>query len=93
MTSIIFHDHQHNYFNHKCQYSRVSGFFEFFTPSYIVRDPKLLKKLTVKDFDYFTDHKILINEDADPLFSKAIFLLKGQKWRGLSFGFNQLINY
>lgn len=62
---------------------RVSGMFEFSTPAFLIRDPKLLKKLAVKDFDSFLDHKIILNEDVDPLFGRALFSLKGQKWRGL----------
>jgi hypothetical protein len=61
---------------------RVSGLFEFNTPTYFVRDPKLIKKLAVKDFDSFSDHKVLLNEDADPLFGRALFSLQGNKWRG-----------
>ena len=61
---------------------RVSGFFEFFTPAYIVRDPKLLKKLAVKDFDSFADHRMFLDEKIDPLFGRALFSLQGQKWRG-----------
>lgn len=62
---------------------KVSGLFEFSTPTFIVRDPKLLKKLTVKDFDSFADHKLFLSEEVDPLFGKALFSLQGQKWRDM----------
>ncbi|KAJ6634902.1 Cytochrome P450 9e2, partial [Pseudolycoriella hygida] len=62
---------------------KVSGLFEFSTPTYIVRDPKLLKKLTVKDFEYFLDHKNFIGEDVDPLFGRALFSLQGQRWKDM----------
>lgn len=64
-------------------FTRVSGLFEFSTPTYFIRDPKLLKKLTVKDFDSFLDHKSFLGEDVDPLFGKALFSLQGQKWKGV----------
>lgn len=47
-----------------------------------MRDPKLLKKLAVKEFDSFAEHKLLLDEKVDPLFGRALFSLKGQKWRG-----------
>lgn len=56
--------------------------FQFMTPVYLVRDPQLLKKMTVKDFDYFMDHKVIISEDLDALFGKALISLTGQKWKG-----------
>ncbi|KAJ6633344.1 Cytochrome P450 9e2 [Pseudolycoriella hygida] len=62
---------------------KVSGIFEFSTPAFIVRDPKLLKKLTVKDFDSFPDHRMFLSEEADPLFGRALFSLQGQKWRDM----------
>ena len=51
-------------------------------PIYIVRDPQLIKQLTVKDFDSFSDHRVFITEDIDVLFGKALISLKGQKWKG-----------
>lgn len=63
---------------------RVIGLFEFSSPIFLVRDPKLLKKMTVKDFDSFSDRRIFLTEDVDPLFGRALVSLQGQKWRGLS---------
>lgn len=48
----------------------------------IVRDPKLIKKLAVKDFEYFLDHKMLPGEDVDPFCGRVLFALQGQKWKG-----------
>lgn len=56
--------------------------FQFTTPVYLVRDPQLIKKLTVKDFDYFMDHSVVISDDVDDLFGKALISLTGQKWKG-----------
>ena len=49
---------------------------------YFIRDPKLVKKLAVKDFDNFVDHRVIIDETVDKMFGKALISLKGQKWRG-----------
>jgi hypothetical protein len=61
---------------------RIMGMFEFRTPVYVIRDPKLAKKLAVKDFDYFVDHRVVLDENTDKLFGKSLFSLQGQKWRG-----------
>lgn len=59
--------------------------FEFRRPIYFIRDPKLVKKLAVKDFDFFTDHRSVIDESIDKLFGKSLVSLRGQKWRGEKF--------
>ena len=53
------------------------------TPFYVLKDLDLIKRITVKDFDYFTDHRTLIHTESDPLFGNALFLLTGQKWRDM----------
>lgn len=56
--------------------------FEFRRPIYFIRDPKLAKKMAVKDFDNFVDHRIVVDENIDKLMGKALVSLQGQKWRG-----------
>lgn len=47
----------------------------------MIRDPELIRQVTTKDFDHFTDHvDLLFREDVDPLFGKNLFALKGQRW-------------
>lgn len=47
-------------------------------PTLVVRDPELIKHITVKDFDHFLDHRSFINEEVDLLWSKNLFALKGE---------------
>jgi cytochrome P450 family 9 len=61
---------------------RVYGTFGFRKPTVFIRDPKIAKQLTVRDFDHFTDHRILIDEKNDPMFGKLLTSLKGQRWKG-----------
>ena len=56
--------------------------FEFRKPIFMIRDPKLAKKMLVKDFDHFVDHRVILDENTDKLFSKSLISLHGQKWRG-----------
>jgi hypothetical protein len=55
------------------------GFFMFKQPIIMLRDPELIKAITVKDFEYFMDHRSIFSEDAEPLWSRGLFSLKGKK--------------
>ncbi|XP_069676321.1 cytochrome P450 9e2-like [Periplaneta americana] len=59
------------------------GLFEFSNPIVLLRDPDLIKTVTVKDFDNFTDHRAIVTEDSDPLWGKGIFNLQGQQWKDM----------
>ncbi|KAJ8973166.1 hypothetical protein NQ317_007507 [Molorchus minor] len=63
--------------------TRFSGMYQFFVPTLVIRDPDLLKQITVKDFDHFTDHRPLVPPDADPLWANNLFSLTGQRWRDM----------
>ncbi|ENN74073.1 hypothetical protein YQE_09335, partial [Dendroctonus ponderosae] len=62
---------------------RYSGFYQFSIPTLIIKDPELLKQLTIRDFDHFTDHRALIDADVDPLWAGHLFALTGRKWKDM----------
>lgn len=62
---------------------RIVGIYEIFKPVLIVRDPKLIEKILIKDFQYFTDHN-QISEDQG-LLSYGLFQLRGQAWRSVRY--------
>lgn len=55
------------------------GRFEFMMPMLLIKDIELIKKIAVKDFDYFTDHRTIIDENTDPLFGRNLFSMKGNQ--------------
>jgi len=57
------------------------GIFSFDKPSLLIRDLELVKNILVKDFQYFIDRVASSDEKIDPLFSRVLFLVKGQRWR------------
>ncbi|XP_056641777.1 cytochrome P450 9e2-like [Diorhabda sublineata] len=63
--------------------NRYSGLYQFNAPALNIRDPELIKQITVKDFEYFSARRTYIPEDTDPLFGKSLFLLKGKRWKNL----------
>ena len=57
------------------------GIFSFDKPILFIRDVELLKNILVKDFQYFIDHIVNVDEKLDPLWSRSLFVMKGQTWR------------
>lgn len=62
-------------------YYRLYGIVDFSRWQYYVRDPEIIRKIGIKDFDYFEDHRGFIDETIDKLWGNSLFLMKGQKWR------------
>lgn len=47
-------------------------------PGLLIKDIDLIKKMFVKDFDYFVDRNVLITQDSEPLFGRVLFFLQGK---------------
>lgn len=62
---------------------KLFGLFDFMGPVYVLRDFDLVKQVCIKDFDSFTDRRFQFNEESDPLFSNALFAIKGTRWRNM----------
>ncbi|XP_031621969.1 probable cytochrome P450 6d5, partial [Contarinia nasturtii] len=58
------------------------GIYTLLRPILLVRDPKLIRMILIKDFSHFTDRIVEIDNDYDPIQSH-LFTLPGHKWRGL----------
>lgn len=61
--------------------ARYIGFHDFTIPTIMLRDPEIIKYVTVKNFDNFVNHTALVSEDLDPFFGKNLFGLRDEKWR------------
>ncbi|KMQ83746.1 cytochrome p450 9e2, partial [Lasius niger] len=61
--------------------AKYYGTTDIGTPAVFVRDPELIKDVLVKEFEHFHDHRGFVDEKLDPLFSKNIFFLRGDRWR------------
>ncbi|KAF5306333.1 hypothetical protein FQA39_LY09031 [Lamprigera yunnana] len=46
---------------------RYVGMFPFNKPMLLIKDPKLIKRMTVKEFETFPEHSSFIDTDVDPL--------------------------
>ncbi|KAJ8686640.1 hypothetical protein QAD02_022434 [Eretmocerus hayati] len=61
--------------------AKYVGAFDFNNEVIVVRDPELIKDVTIKHFDHFMDHKSIIDASLDPLFGGSLFNITGEKWR------------
>lgn len=56
------------------------GIYAGFQPGLLVRDPKLIKDICIKNFHSF-DHRVFqVNVEADPM-ADNLLLQKGEKWK------------
>ncbi|XP_055589826.1 probable cytochrome P450 9f2 [Uranotaenia lowii] len=69
--------------------AKVIGLYDLVNPIYMLRDPEMIKKVGVKDFNHFQDHAPFMtsaNDEEDSgesLFGNSLFALRGQKWRDM----------
>lgn len=52
-------------------------------PSVMIRDPELIKAISIKDFDSFVNHNFHLDADIDPLMSRVLITSNDQKWRDM----------
>lgn len=69
--------------------AKVFGLFDMTTKMFVLRDPEVIKKITVKDFEYFVDRRPLFgaNKEDDGneniLFNKTLVGMVDQRWRDM----------
>ncbi|RZC36977.1 p450 domain containing protein [Asbolus verrucosus] len=57
------------------------GFFMLDEPCLLFRDPKVIKRVLVNDFQYFYDRKVTSNKRDDPISAHVLFILKNPEWK------------
>ncbi|XP_012521731.2 cytochrome P450 9e2 [Monomorium pharaonis] len=63
--------------------AKYVGMFDMTIPLVMIRDPELIKSITLKNFDMFMNHRSFVDEELEPLFGKNLFSLHGEKWRNI----------
>lgn len=60
------------------------GYYEGGSPVLMLKDPDLIKQITIKHFDNFSERRVVGELDkAEPLFGKMITSAKGEKWKNI----------
>lgn len=57
------------------------GIYELTHPVFVIRDPDLIKQITVPDFNHFLNHQSNFDMDIDPLIARSLLFLKNQQWK------------
>ncbi|KAJ9574239.1 hypothetical protein L9F63_026115, partial [Diploptera punctata] len=60
---------------------RYAGIFAPIAPSLLIRDPELIKEILVKNFASFHDNTFELDINADPMFGRNPFVLRGESWK------------
>ncbi|KAJ3619260.1 hypothetical protein MTP99_004957 [Tenebrio molitor] len=61
--------------------ANVIGMYRATTPILLVRDPEMVKEVTVKSFSSFHDNDIDVDKNVDGIFGRSPLVLKGQEWK------------
>ncbi|XP_055326850.1 uncharacterized protein LOC129580438 [Sitodiplosis mosellana] len=59
----------------------IFGLFDFSIRQYFIRDPDAYRRIAIKDFDHFEDHRVFVDEKMDDLFGNSLISMHGEKWR------------
>ncbi|XP_065347615.1 cytochrome P450 9e2-like isoform X2 [Cloeon dipterum] len=60
---------------------KYAGFYMGMTPEYLIVDKELVREVTVKQFDHFTDRQPFARRNVDDLLARSLLSLKGDDWR------------
>jgi cytochrome P450 family 6 len=58
----------------------IGGFYMMISPSLIITDLEVIKLITVKEFNTFTDRGVFVNEVNEPI-TGNLFSIGGDKWK------------
>lgn len=63
---------------------RIVGMYELGgQPSHMILDPKLIRDITIKDFDHFVNHNLDLDTSMDPLFGRVLQSMTNDNWRNM----------
>lgn len=64
--------------------SKFVGFYHLGgKPSYMIRDLDLVRDITIRDFDHFTNHHLRVDKELDPVLGSSLFSMKNQEWKDM----------
>lgn len=69
------------YLYYACPGSKYFGCMDMNKPVLLIKDPEIVREITVKSFDFFLNHRSFVEPDFDPILSKNIFSLTDDRWR------------
>ncbi|KAF5283745.1 hypothetical protein FQR65_LT02639 [Abscondita terminalis] len=67
-------------------------FFVFYKPFLVVKEPTIIKRILVTDFQKFSDKIFINNTTIDPVFSDSILSLKNPHWKYVRTGVSKVFS-
>ncbi|XP_021193424.3 cytochrome P450 9e2 [Helicoverpa armigera] len=61
---------------------KIVGHYDMVTPVFIICDVDAIKRITVKDFEYFVDRRSFTSS-FDPFFGRGLLMLRGDEWKAM----------
>ena len=58
---------------------KIFGYFNFGQPTFVINDEELAKKMMIKDFEYFTDRRAIL--DSSEINNAFMTNLSGAEWK------------
>lgn len=59
------------------------GIYEITHPVFIIRDPDIIKRITVTDFEHFLNHQGNFDVETDSLLARSLFFSRDQQWKDM----------
>ncbi|KAF5271853.1 hypothetical protein FQA39_LY07993 [Lamprigera yunnana] len=59
------------------------GFYSSWRPYLLIKDPDLIRRILIKDFNSFPNRIFVSDEKLDPIFCNSLFGIKGHLWKDL----------
>lgn len=75
-----FNDSLREYYNSSTE--PVLGIYSTINPGLLIRDPKIIQDILIKEFSSFHDRGLYISEKVDPM-ADNLLLQRGEKWKRL----------
>ncbi|KAK9502069.1 hypothetical protein O3M35_012672 [Rhynocoris fuscipes] len=69
---------------HALNRAPIFGIYEFWRPTLVVLDQKLIENILIKDFSHFLDHPRWVF-DVRSIVNESLFNMKGNRWRALRY--------
>lgn len=61
----------------------VYGIFDNREPVLLLRDPELIKRIMIRDFDHFVNRRQFLPDDRQNLLANSLFMMQNNKWRDM----------
>ncbi|XP_020707030.2 cytochrome P450 9e2-like [Athalia rosae] len=63
--------------------TKYFGFYDFTTSAVVIKDLELIKEVTIKNFNSFPNHRMVLTSPTEPLFQQNLVALKDDEWRDM----------